>query len=219
MKTLVWSERPSAAAAGIERAIVIRRARGLNRARRGLQLAQGEFKSVDTAISQVIDQTGAVTLVNGIARGDEIFERNGREVVMKSIEFHCRCYATAGTGADQIGRILIVYDRQTNGAALTGAQVLDSFNTVAARNLENRRRFKILYDRRFVINASGEPQSAKLFNFYRRLAHPVTFNSGDAATVADIMTGSLYLLSVGTNVAGATAGSCVGTVRIRYQDK
>lgn len=181
-------------------------------------LSSGELKAVDVGFSQVIDQTGAVALLNGIARGDEINERNGRELTMRSIEFKARAYATSGTGSDQIGRVLIVYDRQTNATALTGAQVLASFDTNAPRNLENRRRFKILKDWRFPINASGESGSARVLTFYRRLRHPVTFNSGDAGTVADITTGSIYVLSVGTNVAGATAGSLVGTCRIRYQD-
>lgn len=184
----------------------------------GLALSTGEFKSVDTVVSQAIDQTGAVTLVNGIARGDEINERTGRELTMRSIQFNARAYATAGTGADQVGRVLIVYDRQTNAAALTGAQVLASFDTNSPRNLENRRRFKILKDWRFPINATGESGSHRVLQFYRRLRHPVTFNSGDAGTVADITTGSIYVLSVGTNAAGATAGSLVGTCRIRYQD-
>lgn len=195
-----------------------RAASGPNVAQRGLALSTGEFKSVDTVVSQAIDQTGAVTLVNGIARGDEINERNGRELTMRSIQFNARAYATSGTGSDQIGRVLIVYDRQTNAAALTGAQVLASFDTNSPRNLENRRRFKILKDWRFPINAAGESGSHRVLQFYRRLRHPVTFNSGDAGTVADITTGSIYVLSIGTNVAGATAGSLVGTCRIRYQD-
>ena len=193
-------------------------AAGPNVAQRGLALGTGEFKSVDTVVSQAIDQTGAATLVNGIARGDEINERNGRELTMRSIQFQARAYATSGTGTDQVGRVLIVYDRQTNAAALTGAQVLASFDTNSPRNLENRRRFKILKDWRFPINATGESGSHRVLTFYRRLRHPVTFNSGDAGTVADITTGSIYVLSVGTNVAGATAGQLVGTCRIRYQD-
>ena len=112
-----------------------RAASGPNVAQRGLALSTGEFKSVDTVLSQPIDQTGAVTLVNGIARGDEINERNGRELTMRSIQFNARAYATSGTGSDQIGRVLIVYDRQTNAAALTGAQVLASFDTNSPRNL------------------------------------------------------------------------------------
>ena len=58
-----------------------------NLATRGLQLAKGELKAVDTFCSAgsmasvvVPDYTGApvIKLLNGIARGDDINERNGR---------------------------------------------------------------------------------------------------------------------------------------------
>jgi len=190
-----------------------------NFAVRGLQLAPGELKSVDTAISQVQDTTGAVTLLNGIARGDDINERSGRQVTLKSIQMKVFSTATSGTGIDQIQRIMVIYDRQTNAAALTIAQVLNSASPMSQRNLENRARFTILYDKTFPINADGESGSKRYFSWYRKLNHPVTFNSGDAGTVADITTGSLYFLTVGTVAPGATAGSTNGTFRVRYEDK
>ena len=213
------SESKAEASAARFAAATLRRAGAVNLASRGLQLNEGEFKAVDAAGSSVIDTTGAVNLLNGIARGDEIGERNGREVVMRSIEFHARVSPTITTGKAQQGRLLLVYDRQTNAAPLTGAQVLDVFNTISPRNLENRRRFKILMDRRLVLENSGQAGEYKQVNFYRRLRHPVTFNSGDAATVADITTGSVYLVTIGSNVAGATAGAAAFDCRIRYQDK
>lgn len=220
VKALVWTERPSTTVAA--RSTFVRRARGmrpLNRARRGLQLADGEFKSVDVAISQAVNSDSAVQLLNGISRGDEISERNGREVTMRSIQFDARVTVTSGTGVDQFHRVIIVYDNQTNAAALTAAQVLSVVNVTAPRNLENRRRFRIMMDKKIQLNASGEPGAQRLMRFYRRLRHPITFNSGDAATVADITTGSMYVVVIGTEAAGATAGTIGGSCRIRYQDR
>lgn len=158
-------------------------------------------------------------MLNGIARGDEISERNGREVTMRSVELKVQSYVTAGTGIDQVQRHLLVYDRQTNGTALTIAQVLNSVSTVAMKSLENRRRFKIMMDRTVVLNASAEPGSMNYYKYYRKLCHPVTFNSGDAGTVADITTGSLYFITLGSSAPGATAGSTICQGRVRYQDK
>lgn len=201
------------------RGAAVAAARSLNSAVRGMQLAQGEFKCVDIAQSLSSDTASAVQLLNGIARGDEINERAGREVVMRSIQVKGIAAVTVGTGIDQVCRVMIVYDRQTNAAALTAAMVLNAVDTYSPRNLENRRRFKIMYDRSFVLNASGEAGSHCMFNFYRKLNHPVTFNSGDAATVADITTGSMYLICIGNVAAGATDGTCTFSSRIRYQDK
>lgn len=215
---LQWSEQKVArdAAAAAARAVVV--AGAPNYAQRGLVLSAGEFKSVD--VTDVADAViaSSVTLLNGIARGDEINQRIGREITMRSIQFQYTARVTPTTGVDQEQRVLLVYDRQTNASALTAAQVLNAVNTLSPRNLENRKRFKILYDRTFTLNASGEAGSFVTRRFYRRLRHPVTFNSGAAGTVADIVTGSVYLVAIGSQVAGPTAGFVSFSSRIRYSD-
>lgn len=181
----------------------------------------GEFKSVDVSANLAADTTSAVQLLNGIARGDEINERTGREVMMRSIQLNVLFKSTIATGVDQQQRLLIVYDRQTNATACTMAQVVSAVSLLSPRNLENRRRFKILFDELVVISqtVAAEEGNQKIKRFYRRLRHPVTFNSGDAGTVADITTGSLYAIAYGSEAAGVTAGTITINSRIRYQDK
>lgn len=191
---------------------------GPNVAERGLVLAPGEFKSVDTNVNTAADTTGGVTLLNGMARGDDINQRQGRQVTLRSIELRLLSRVAPGTGIDQRHRILIVYDRQTNGAAPAITDILSSANVLYPRNLENRQRFRILFDRLHTLNASGEPGSGRIFKWYRRLNHPVTFNAGAAGTVADIQTGSLYAIVFGTEAPGGTAGIVSGIVRVRYSD-
>lgn len=185
---------------------------------RGLVVSDGELKSVDVGATVAADATSSVILLNGMARGDEINERIGREVTMRSIQITGCAYVAPAAGIDQNHRVILVYDRQTNAAALTAAQVLAAVNCYAPRNLENRKRFKILFDRTWHLNATAEPNSQHIFKFYRRLAHPMTFNAGDAGTVADITTGSLYMVTIGSVAAGATAGSVLFNARIRYSD-
>lgn len=192
---------------------------GPNVAQRGLQFSGEEFKTLDMNYTVDVDTTTAVQLLNGCMRGDDFRQRNGREIMMKSIELRYITQACVATGSDQTHRIMLVYDRQTNGTALTAAAVLESANTVAPRSLENRRRFKILYDKIWTINSSPESGSRVQRKFYRRLAHPVTFNSGNTGYVGDIATGSLYLVVLGSNTAGTTAGQCTFYSRIRFQDK
>jgi len=215
---LQWTEarvaRDAAAAVARRAPLVL----GPNIAQRGLILNQGEFKAVDVTATVATDTASSVTLLDGIARGDEINERIGREVTLRSIQVTGTAYVAPAAGIDQNHRVLIVYDRQTNAAALTAAQVLAAVTCYAPRNLENRKRFKILFDRTWHLNATAEPNSQHIFKFYRRLAHPVTFNAGDAGTVADIVTGSLYMVTVGSVAAGATAGSVLVSSRIRYTD-
>lgn len=189
-----------------------------NVASRGLMRSAGELKSVDTASSLAVDTTGAILLLNGIALGDDINQRNGRQVTLRSITLRLQSAVTSGTGVDQQHRYLLVQDMQTNATALTIAQVLGSASTVAFPSLENRMRFKILLDEVLPLSASAESGSHTYRVHYRPLNIVVTFNSGSAGTVADIVTNSLYFICMGTSAAGATAGTVVASARVRYLD-
>lgn len=215
VKEITWTERSTRGPPGYT-ALAYRRGPPVS-----VQASQGEFKSVDVSLNGTCDNAagGRVVLLNGLARGDDIGGRNGREVVMKSIETKFNLYVTAGTGVDQTHRVVIVYDRQTNGAAPVLLDVLSAATAYAPRNLENRRRFKIIFDRTVALNASGESGSHQVLSFYRRLAHPTTFNAGNAGTVGDITTGAFFAIFYGNIAAGATAGSATGTCRMRYEDK
>jgi len=225
VRKAVYSNRKGIAAASraVARRAAVQAVRAQSRvanvAMRGMQLDQGEFKSVDGTYSPGANTATAVQLLNGIARGDEINERTGREVVLRSIEIKGYCQSTLETGLDQEHRVMLVYDRQTNGAALTAAQVLAAVSVNSPRNLENRRRFKIMFDRTFYIAAATKQGCRRTFKFYRHLRHPVEFNAGDAGTVADITTGSLYFIVIGSQANDGTDGVVVYTSRVRYQDK
>ena len=179
---------------------------------------RAELKAVDTTINQVADTTGAVTLLNGIARGDDINERVGRRVRLASLQASIVNYVTPATGIDQTHRCLIVYDKQSNGVAPAITDVLVSASTVAMPNLDNRQRFVILYDKLMHLNAAAEPGSMVAFKINKRLPYGVQFNSGDAGTVADIQTGGLFFITIGSIAAGGTAGTFSGRVRVRYTD-
>ena len=203
-------------------AMVARRAPvvvGPNPAQRGLQLAQGEFKSVDVVNGADLNTTGFVTLLNGMTRGDDISQRIGREVTLRSVQLTYQIGSKNNTGTDQYVRVMLVYDRQANGSTALISDILSGSNTYAPRNLENRHRFSILYDRMIAFNASGEPGSRRVLRFYRRLNHPVTFNGNTGGTIADIQTGALYFVAIGSNPAGATDAAGIMQTRVRYQDK
>jgi len=205
------------------REMAIARSRGMNRATRGLQLGPTELKAVDVSGQINADLTGGVALLNGLGPGSDINQRIGRQIMMKSVMVTFQLNVTAGTGVDQVHRVLIVYDRQANAAAPTTANIISAagsgYDVIRPKNLENRSRFKILFDRTYYLNASGESLSGRVEKFYRRLAHPTTFNAGVAGTIADITTGSLYIVCVGNIAVGATAGQLTYFSRVRYDDR
>lgn len=203
-------KRPTAAAAAAPRALYVPPSRG-------------EWKHIDVYTGSIVaDTTGALGLINGCIQGADAINRIGRQITMRTVQINGLSSVTSATGLDQTHRVLIVYDSQPNGAALTIAQVLDTTAanvTLALRNTNGIRRFTVLMDKVVRLNSNAEPGGAIAWRLYRRINLPVVFNSGNAGTVADIDTGSMYLISVGNLGAGATAGSLVANIRIMFEDK
>lgn len=177
-----------------------------------------EFKVKDTSLSGPVDQTTArYYLLNGTSRGSDIGNRNGRKITVRSVQINLGLEANAG-GTSQWHRVMLVVDRQPNGVALDVAQVLQTVSPFAVRNLENRKRFNILYDHTFWILPGGINGSLRMIKYYKKMFLDVTYNTNDAGTIGDISTNSLYLIVFGSQPAGATAGASNGIGRIRFTD-
>lgn len=199
------------------------RYRMMNVASRGYigmgRVTEQKFKDISGTLA--VNSTGAVLLLNGIEQGTTPSTRIGSILRMQKLQFQLEGAVTSGTGVDQWHRYMLVYDRQTNGSALTGALVLTAFDTRSFQLLENRDRFQVLYDHKIALNAYGESGSHKPVSGQVSLNLPVVYiaGAGTIDTIADIKTGSLYFLCVGTLAAGATAGAVDCKFRLWFTDK
>lgn len=193
--------------------------------------SSAEIKNVDfenVAGTQVYDTTGLVTLVNGIATGDLGSQRNGRKVTMVSIHLRGKIAPVDGTTQAVGCRTMLIYDRQTNAAALTIAQVLDtsvSANSLCWNLLDNKDRFVVLMDKYIAIGGfdttatqtyAQSPTVSEVV-FHKKFNLPVAFNTGTGATVASITTGSIYILTIGDAAAGAGC-TLIWKSRVRFLD-
>jgi len=177
-----------------------------------------ELKAVDTDVNLTMDTTGAIRLLNGVVPGVGFSQRIGRSISMRGLDLRLTASVVAGTGVDQIQRVLVVLDHQPNGAAPVITDILDAVSTESRPNLINAWRFTILQDTRFDLNASAEPGSKRAITEKICLGRSTHYNNGVAGTVADIVTNSLFLVFVGSEAAGATAGTVTGTSRVRFVD-
>jgi len=185
----------------------------------------GELKTIDVdPATYAGNTTPDITLLNGVATGTDFTQRIGRKIVMKSLYLRGYVESKDTTTTNCLWRTLIVYDNQSNGAAPIITDILKSSNVTSHVNLDNRDRFKILFDREFALapidttatqSYCGAPTILK-FKKYLRLNHEVLFN-GTAATVGSIATGSIYMVNF-SDVAAATGGSAVIATRIRFSD-
>lgn len=188
---------------------------------RPLQFSQTEWKYKDVEDqSQATDTTGAVVLVNGLVPGTSASTRVGNNVECRTFEMRFVNYATTATGIDQIHRVLLVRDSQTNGATPGLTDILTDDTIYGLRNLANRKRFKILFDHTSVLNAIGEPGAQTFTHKYVKFRKPirVEYNTGTAGTVADITSNGLFLLFIGNVNSGTAAGTTKYTFRLRYTD-
>lgn len=177
--------------------------------------------------------SGNGTLVlNAIPIGQDIFQRVGRMVMMKSIMFKAGFLgpaavtpgATISIGAASSAmcgdfRILIVCDRQFNAAIPDKSSILaplgsSGVNQAAGSgtyvscqsnyNLANRGRYLVLHDKTYrVDNTFNRVVSVKVF---KRLNLKTVFNDA-ASGNASIMTGALLLLAVSDMVAPSAAAA------------
>lgn len=194
-----------------------------------------EKKVLDiNAASYAVENTGTImALLNGCVAGSQNFNRIGRKICLKSLQIRGVWQAGAATVNDTAVRMLIVYDKQPNGAAPTFANVISSQNiagTVSSLvydmvNLDNRDRFEIIRDQMHVIQAGdissgyfGSPSIVNVDHYVKLGSRETVFNAGAAGTVGDIATGSLYVMFIASQ-ANASGANFVGSFRTRFEDK
>ena len=199
---------------------------------------------MDVPVKNVaINSTGNIDALNLIRTGSTYVTRQGRKVEMKSIRVVANIVPIAGrTATSDYGRIVLVYDRQPNGALPAVAEVLQTTDQAANNtttsfsgiNLNNRDRFIILRDEHVyltpnVITAGGQPSANQFidplsktwrFDWYVKLKNLVTQYKADSApaVIGDIATGSLLLLTLGFNAAGSEAYQLSYESRLRFVD-
>lgn len=161
-----------------------------------LKLQEGEWKYLDTIQTVTAAVTaGTLTLLNGCTQGDGPSNREGTQIHIKSIQIRVRTEFNAADASAGPVRFVLVQDKQPNGAAPTVANIY-SVTTAAAidalRNLDNRKRFKILADRTYVMSQNGTPGFQD--DIYLKKPIVTQYNSGNAGVVSDISSNSLYVL-------------------------
>ncbi len=164
------------------------------------------------------DTTGQLVLLNATIPGTSIDRRLAQRIYLTSGMLFAEAKVTANTGLDQFQRVMIVIDHQPNGATPAIMDVLVSATTYSQVNLNNRHRFTVVADKHYHLNAAAEPDSQK--NFSMKLPALLTsYNAGSAGTIADIATNAVYVLTLGSEPAGNTAGSCRISYRYFFKDQ
>ncbi len=166
--------------------------------------------------------------LNEIPEGTTQSERIGRTVTLRSIHIRGAMkipVVAADNDAFQRIRLVLYCDKQANGAT---AQVLDLLETAdinSYRNLAESRRFRILYDKIYLMNAttSGNGTIARAaevgrgFNINANVNIPLEFSASTGA-IAELRSDNVGLMAI-CDAITATAPQVNFSWRIRYSDK
>lgn len=194
-----------------------------------------EIKGIDhpsVAVPVVFDPATVGTAFNIILAGAAAYNRIGRKVNLKNINLHYNLVTQGSLGSKATYvRVVLVYDRQTNGAAPPWSLVFaatDGSGTVTSDvfspvNLSNRDRFEILRDDHYMVpdipaleaptpdTCGFTPTMDELKrHHFVPLTGRDTVYSASGGTVGDVSTGGLFFF-----VLGGTDSSTNGTWKVR----
>jgi len=216
--TAFKAPRATAARIATARSASLKAARGFS----NKLASRGEKKTIDLApASYACNTTGSVTALNLVATGTDYTDRIGRKIQMKSCNIIGHFLPEDSSVSPTLCRVMLIYDKEPNGAALPA--ITDILKTADSRdqlNLDNRDRFIVLRDMFVALgiqtaNTVGSPTDKEI-KIYYKLDHETIFKS-TAATIAAINSGSLLLVTIGDNAAGAGYNASVST-RVRFLD-
>lgn len=185
-----------------------------------VRLQKDEWKSVETYLAGAAVTAGTFYLLNGTTQGDGINQREGRQIYVQSVQCNFRAeWNSAAATSPATYRVILFMDKQSNGAAPAVGDLLDTSTALACdalRNLNNRKRFKILLDRRYAMSPTGASNSAIVDSFYLKKFITTQYNAGTAGTVADISSNSIYLLATSDEAVNGPNNS--GHIRVRFTE-
>jgi len=178
------------------------------------------------------------TALNTPNQGTDFYNRIGNRIMMRSLQIFGKIERTGSNATavgEDLGRILVVYDRQSNGALPVLSDVILSVDSSGGGlstaesfiNQYNRDRFTVLSDETvylppcgingavdilptsYVIpnNHPGKTGGFLYQKFIKLKDLETKFNPGGAGTIADVNTGGLFVLVL-SDVA-STAGTTV----------
>jgi hypothetical protein len=173
-----------------------------------------EVKEITTSSTGTVSSTGSVTSMVAIAEGDDISNRTGRKIHLKSLQIRGFALNNDLTTSDaSIVRLMIIRDNSFGSTAPTIANVLQGGQAygLRAQEVEKKYAVTVLYDKFMGLDVNSRNQI--LFEKYKKLNSMVVYD-GTASTSSN--KGALYLLLVSNRSSDLPTVNC--QVRVRYSD-
>jgi len=179
-------------------------------------LINSEKKYSDTSINATQNTSGSVVLINGVAQGDTLQQRNGNSILMSNITIRGTVYMDASVEDTELTWWVIQDTQQVSDTAPSFTTIFDT-SMGSTTGFLNRSgapgRFKILLKRR--CRQQGE---TNLFNMDAniKLPHPGLHIKFNGTAYTDIAKNGIYIVAASTRTASLPTTNV--QVRVNYYD-
>lgn len=189
-----------------------------------------------------LNSTGSIYAINLAQVGSSMFNRVGRRIQMRSVRMRIQIKPLIGvtrTASVDTAKISIVYDKQTNGAYPTLADVYqdteqsgaNTASSLSGLNMNNRDRFITVMEKCIPLGAGVLATSGLISGIfpqdlttiyideYRKLNLTTHFRSdSNPAVIGDVGNGGLYFITFANLVAGSELYAVEWNCRLKYVD-
>lgn len=169
------------------------------------------FDSTVTLTPAGVNLWSQIVPLNIIVQGTSQVTRIGRKIQMVSFSLKYIFKSTAGTPGNI--RIMVVYDKQTNGALPVVTDILLNNSIVSHNNLNNSDRFITVCD---VISPLQQNTLQPIFSTINRKINLDTMFSTTAGVITDITSGGLFVMMIPSD--GLITDTVDIQTRLRFTD-
>lgn len=149
--------------------------------------------------------------LNAIPQGSNVGNRDGN--IINMLWFNLRATLYSGDPSGNVMRVLIMYDKQTNGATPSEADVFaPTGDPTAMRFWNSQQRYVFLYDKMIALDVN-KPST---INFTKRLNKKTNYGNSAVGTIANVVTGGLFLVVISDSNATPNP-SIMARVRLVYE--
>lgn len=209
---------------------------------RAPRAGKDEIKHVDLPrATYLVNTTPVFTLVNLVNSGDLAYGRDGDAIKAKSIYVTGAFNPLRTSTLVDYARLLIVWCGAPRGAAPAIDTILADVDNAGAvttnassgTSVESRKTIKILADIRVKLDpvtvtagvlsnnamSLANPDTRIQFEKYVKLKDAlVGFNRGTAGTIADMDTGAIFVVTIGSAAPGAEGWNCQYATRFVFKE-
>ncbi len=184
--------------------------KALRVAKKALSMVAGELKILDrTGLGTTIpDGAGVIIQLNNVQIGDTNITREGNMILVKHISVELMLKINASASSSQI-RVLLIRDKQTNGALYGVDDVLQSIanltGLISPLDIDFKARFTILHDRIYILNRPGVSavvSNVRHVKFNKRQNIKLRYDT-DIGDITDLQSNSYSLLLIGSEITNA----------------